>query len=298
MKRNLYRLFLGGLCVLGAYLLYWVYQNWHMLDVLNPAGSIASDQRNILFFACALSLIVIVPVFILIFFIAWRYRDTNKKQVKYLPKWDHNHKLEAIWWGIPIILILILAVVTWVSSHALDPYKPLASTKKPLTVQVVALDWKWLFIYPEQGVASVGHLEIPEETPINFLITSDAPMNSFWIPKLGGQVYAMAGMQTKLHLIANETGTYNGMSANISGEGFAHMRFTVNSVTEGKFGEWVNNTRHSQNILNKQTYEELAKPSIKHPVTLYSSVEPGLYDTVLMKYMAPPADKREESSND
>ena len=256
------------------------------IAVLSPAGKIAGHQRDLLIFASALSLLVIIPVFTLIFYIAWKYRASNTK-AQYSPKWDHSHKLEFIWWAIPIVLILVLAIVTWKSSHDLDPYKPLASHKKPLTVQVVALDWKWLFIYPEQNIATVNYLAIPEQTPINFQITADAPMNSFWIPKLGGQVYAMAGMQTKLHLIANDVGTYQGASSNLSGEGFADMKFTVKSMNEGDFGAWINNTRHSTQILDAITYAKLAEPSKKNPVSHYSSVTPGLYDTVIMKYMMP-----------
>lgn len=288
-----YKLFILAILAVAAVLLVLLFMNRSNFAVLNPEGTIASQQRDLLVFASALSLIVIVPVFFLIFFIAWKYRDSNTK-AKYSPNWDHDHKLEFIWWAIPIVLIVILAIVTWVSSHNLDPYKPLASNKKPVTIQVVALEWKWLFIYPEQKIATVNYVEFPEKTPVNFQITADAPMNSFWIPKLGGQVYAMAGMQTKLHLMADREGVYDGSSSNISGEGFAGMRFKARSSSQANFERWVENVQHSPNKLSTSEYKKLAKQSKNHPQTLYASFESGLYDTVMMKYMKP---KPEEKTN-
>lgn len=252
--------------------------------ILQPAGTIASQQRDLIIFASVLSLFVIIPVFVLLGFILWRYRDGNVK-AKYRPNWDNNRTLETIWWGLPMFIILILAVVTWKTSHSLDPYRALDSKTKPLTVQVIALQWKWLFIYPEQNIATVNYLQIPEDTPINFEITSDAPMNSFWIPQLGGQIYAMTGMETKLHLMADEPGTYRGMSANISGEGFAGMNFAVVSTTNSDFNDWVQSVWQSPTSLTKDIYSELAKPSKDQPITLYSSRDQDLFDTVMMKYM-------------
>jgi len=275
--------------ILAAVILLVMYRS-HFV-VLNPEGTIADKQRDLLVFASLLSLIVVIPVFFLVFFIALKYRAGNKKAT-YAPHWDHNHKLEFIWWGIPIILILILAVITWKSSHDLDPYKPLASNKKPVTIQVVALEWKWLFIYPEQNIATVNYVEFPEKTPINFQITADAPMNSFWIPKLGGQVYAMAGMETKLHLMANTEGLYDGSSANISGEGFAGMRFKARSSSEQNFKQWVDDVQHSPDKLTAAEYQKLAKQSKNNPQALYASYEPGLYDTIMMKYMSPKAEAK------
>jgi cytochrome o ubiquinol oxidase subunit 2 len=287
-----YLLLIVSFVTIVAILVVLLFNHHGSIAVLSPEGKIAGHQRDLLVFATGLSLLVIIPVFTLAFYIAWKYHEDNKKS-KYQPKWDHNHSLEFVWWTIPIILIIILAIVTWKSSHDLDPYKPIESHKKPLTVQVVALEWKWLFIYPEQNIATVNYLEIPEKTPINFQITADAPMNSFWIPKLGGQVYAMAGMQTKLHLMADKTGTYNGASANLSGEGFSGMKFIVKSSTEGDFGTWVNNARHSKETLSKDAYTTLAKPSKNNAKQYYSSVDPALYDTVMKKYMAPPESHKE-----
>jgi cytochrome o ubiquinol oxidase subunit II len=254
--------------------------------ILQPKGYIAQQQYDLLIFATLLSLIVVIPVFVLLAFILWRYREGNKKAT-YKPDWGGNLGLELVWWGVPIILIVILAVVTWQSSHALDPFKPLDSHKKPVRVQVIALQWKWLFIYPDHNVASVNYLHIPEDTPINFELTSDAPMNSFWIPQLGGQIYAMSGMTTKLHLMANEPGTYDGMSANISGEGFADMKFITKSTSESDFQKWITASKKSQNKLDQSSYDTLAKPSLKATKQTYHFTDKELYNRVINKYMTP-----------
>ena len=254
--------------------------------VLNPAGVIASQQRNLLIFATLLMLLIVLPVFGLTFFIAWRYRASNAHgAAKYHPEWDHNAKLETLWWGLPCLIILVLAIVAWNSSHSLDPYKPLQSTQAPLTIQVVALQWKWLFLYPEQQIASLNYVEFPANTPINFEITSDAPMNSFWIPRLGGQVYAMAGMNTQLHLMASQPGIFQGSSANLSGSGFANMKFTAHASTANDFGDWVRNTKTSQGDLSLSSYEELARPAVAQTPKQFGSYDPSLYNTVIMKYM-------------
>ena len=265
-------------------------------DVLSPAGEIASRQKDLIVFTTALSLIVIVPVFWLLTVFAYKYRASNKK-AKYQPELDGNPKLEFIWWAIPIIIIGVLSVVAFKTSHSLDPYKPLSSDKKPLTVQVVALDWKWLFIYPEQKVASVNELNIPANTPINFQITADAPMNSFWIPKLGGQIYAMAGMQTKLHLEAAKEGEYYGSSANLSGKGFAGMNFKTIATSEDNFQAWVSKAHSLGLSLDTQTYQQLAEPSENNPVTIYNLKQPSLYNDIIMSYMAPEHKSKNDNDN-
>jgi cytochrome o ubiquinol oxidase subunit 2 len=254
------------------------------ISLLQPKGTIANQQYDLLVFASVLSLIVVIPVFTMLIVFSWKYRASNKK-AKYTPNWDSNKKAEAVWWGVPIILIIILSIVTWNTTHSLDPYKPLSSSTPPVNVQVVSLQWKWLFIYPDYGVATVNYLQIPEQTPINFTITSDAPMNSFWIPDLGGQIYAMAGMQTKLHLMADGTGTYRGISNNISGEGFSDMVFSVQSTSKTDFSSWVESTKNTTNVLSEETYNKLALPSIEESTTTFSDVQPGLYTTILNKYM-------------
>lgn len=255
--------------------------------VLNPQGEIADRQRTLLIFASALSLIIVLPVYMLLVFFAWRYRDSNKKAA-YRPNWANNKWLEIIWWGIPCILIAILAVVAYRTSHELDQFRPLDSDVKPVEVQVVALQWKWLFIYPEQQVASVNLMPIPEKTPINLSLTSDAPMNAFWVPSLGSQMYAMSGMSSKLHILANHTGDFNGSSANISGEGFADMAFTVRSQTREDFDTWVNATRGHTEGLDMALYDELAKPGTVDQPVFYTLADAQLYDKIVMKYMTPP----------
>ena len=265
------------------------YLRTHNVAVLEPAGEVGQKERGLIIFAVLLSVLVVVPVFALAIFIAVRYREGNHKKnrkVKYSPDWDHSRLFESLWWGIPIIIIGILSVVAWVSSHALDPYKPLASTTKPLTIQVVSMDWKWLFVYPAQHMASVNLVEFPVDTPINFEITSDTVMNSFWVPNLGGQIYAMPGMSTQLHLMADKIGSFPGSSANISGSGFSGMTFTAKSVTQADFNKWTAAAQTSPS-LNLAAYEELAKPTKNNPVTYYSSPTGALYDYTVMKYMEP-----------
>ncbi len=297
MTKQQVKILLSTLLILGvAGLTAWLLQNSN-IAVLNPKGLIATQQRDLIITATLLTLIVVIPVFILTFFIAWKYRAGNPK-AKYTPDWDHHKGLEFAWWAIPSAIILVLSVITWTSTHELDPYKPIQSTKKAVTIQVVALQWKWLFIYPEQNIATVNYIQFPEDTPINFEITADAPMNSFWIPQLGGQVYAMAGMKTKLHLMAGETGSYHGSSANLSGEGFSGMRFEAKATSGADFDAWVKTTQQSSNALTPASYHELSEPSQNNPVTVYSRSTPGLYDDIIMKFMSPhaPADAHSDQS--
>jgi cytochrome o ubiquinol oxidase subunit 2 len=223
---------------------------------------------------------------VMLFLFAWKYREGNE-HAKYSPNFDSSRKLESIWWGVPFAIIFVLSIITWSSSHDLDPFKPLSAAGKPVNVQVVALQWKWLFIYPDYNIASVNFLQTPTNTPVNFEITSDAPMNSFWIPQLGGQVYAMSGMTTHLHLMAGRGGDYSGKSANISGKGFAGMTFTARASSQSDFNVWVARVSQKNNNLTLETYNELAKPSENNPTAYYSSVDKTLYDTVVSKYMAP-----------
>lgn len=256
------------------------------IAVLNPKGLIASQQRDLIVTTTLLMLIVVVPVFILTFVIAWKYREGNKS-AKYTPDWDHHPVIEGLWWGIPFAIIAVLAVMAWNSSHELDPFKPLNTNAKPVVIQVIALQWKWLFIYPEQNIASVNFVHFPASTPVNFRITADAPMNSFWIPQLGGQIYAMAGMNTKLHLIADEPGSFNGSSANISGAGFAGMTFTAKASSQADFDSWIEAVKQEAGQLTFDEYEELAQPSKNNPVAYYSNTDSDLFERIIAKYMSP-----------
>lgn len=254
--------------------------------ILNPHGMIAADEKRLIIIATVLMLIVVIPVIIMTFGFAWKYRESNTK-AKYTPNWSHSTILEIIWWAIPCVIIAILATITWETTHELDPYKPLSVSGKPITIEVVALDWKWLFIYPEQNIATVNFIQFPVHVPINFKITSDAPMNSFMIPALGGQIYAMAGMQTQLHLIADEEGTYNGMSVSFSGPGFSDMKFLAKASSLEEFNQWVATVKQSPQKLDQETYGVLAKPSEKNKVEYYSSVPNKFYDDLIMKFMMP-----------
>lgn len=254
------------------------------IPVLNPQGEIANQQYTLILITVVLGMFVIIPVFILLFTIAWKYRAGNKK-AKYEPDLEGNTALEVLWWVIPFLIILVLAIITHISTHALDPYKELKSDKKAVTVQVVSLKWNWLFIYPENGTATLNYMNIPEKTPINLTLTSDSPMNSFWVPALAGQVYTMSGMSTKLHLMADKVGTYNGSTANISGEGYADLRFKVNSMSEADFKTWIEKAAHSSNMLTMKSYQEITDAHEHMSDTTYMLMATGLYDSIVMKYM-------------
>jgi len=215
---------------------------------------------------------------------AWRYRASNTKAT-YAPRWSHSTAIEVVVWTIPVIIIAILATLTWTSSHELDPYKPIESSVKPINVDVVSMDWKWLFIYPDYNIATVNELAFPVDTPVNFRITSTTVMNSFFIPQLGSQIYSMSGMQTKLHLIARETGTFAGLSANYSGPGFSDMHFKAHATTQQGFEDWVAKVRASSNPLTTEGFAALNKPSERNPVTYFSDTPPSMFDFILHSQM-------------
>ncbi|MFC3338364.1 ubiquinol oxidase subunit II [Paracandidimonas soli] len=263
--------------------------------VLSPSGDIAIQQRDLIYISVALMLIVIIPVMILTVVFAWRYRASNK-DATYSPEWDHSTKIELVVWSIPLLIIIALGAITWVSTHKLDPYRPLdriaadrpvPADAQPLVVEVVALDWKWLFLYPEYGIATVNELAAPVDRPITFHMTSSSVMNSFYIPALAGQVYTMAGMQTKLHAVINEPGTYKGFSANYSGAGFSGMHFQFHGMDDAGFGQWVERVRQSSDELSRTTYLQLEAPSEREPVRYYGSVANGLYDAILNRCVEP-----------
>ncbi|MEM7175251.1 MAG: ubiquinol oxidase subunit II [Chlamydiota bacterium] len=285
MKRG-FKIAVIVLLFLGVIALTALFLSRHSIAVLDPKGIIAKRERELIITASLLMLIVVIPVLVLTLVFAWRYRETNLK-AKFTPDWEHNSIAEYCWWGVPLAIIAVLAVITWRSSHELNPFKPLVSDKKPLPIQVVALQWKWLFIYPEQGIATVNFVQFPAETPINFEITADAPMNSFWIPQLGGQIYAMPAMRTKIHLIANEIGQFRGSSANISGKGFAGMIFTAKASSEADFGRWLEEVKQKSQPLDFDDYNRLAEPSENNPVATYTLPEVDLFDRIVMKYSPP-----------
>jgi cytochrome o ubiquinol oxidase subunit II len=214
------------------------------------------------------------------FGVAWWFRASNAR-ARYRPDWEFSGTLELIIWAIPLLVITFLGGIAWFGAHTLDPYKALPSSAQPLEVQVVSLDWKWLFIYPDEGVASVNQLAIPAGTPVSFELTSSGVMNSFFVPQLAGQIYTMAGMVTYLNLQADRPGTYRGMSANFSGDGFADMHFNVEAVTSERFAQWVTSTRSAGPALDKQAYADLVKPSTAVAPFTYRSVTPGLFAGLL-----------------
>lgn len=257
----------------------------HPPALLTPKGVIAAKERSLMITATLLMLIVVTPVYVMTFLIVWRYHESNH-HARYEPDWDGDRRLEFAWWAVPTLIITILAIVTWNSSHSLDPFKSL-SAEPPLKIQVVALQWKWLFIYPKQNIASVNFVQFPEKRPVEFDITSDAPMNSFWIPQLGGQIYAMSGMSTKLNLQASKSGDFEGLSANISGTGFSGMKFIARASSVSDFQSWAQGIKRNQKQLTLAVYDRLSLPSRDQPVVYYGWTEPDLYNKVVMKFMAP-----------
>ncbi|MGE5649462.1 MAG: ubiquinol oxidase subunit II [Bacillota bacterium] len=265
--------------------------------VMNPSGDIAAQQANLVLVSTLLMLLIIVPVIALIVLFAWRYRKNNTA-AKYDPEWDHSTKLELVIWGAPLLIIIALGLLTWISTHLLDPYRPLQridanrpipADTKPLEVQVVALDWKWLFIYPEQGIATVNELATPVDVPVRFKITASNVMNSFYIPALAGQIYAMPGMDTTLNAVINKPGEYEGFSANYSGAGFSHMRFKYYGMSAADFEGWVQKTKAAGGELKRADYLVLEKPSEREPVRRYGKVEADLYHAIVNRCVAPGA---------
>jgi cytochrome o ubiquinol oxidase subunit 2 len=279
--------------------------------LLSPSGDVALQQRNLIIISTVLMLIIIIPVIFLTFLFAWRYRASNTAAT-YDPEWHHSTILELLIWAAPLLIIIALGAVTWVSTHKLDPYRPLdridsertvPADSRPLIVEVVALDWKWLFLYPELGIATVNELAAPVDRPIQFKITASNVMNSFFIPALAGQIYAMPGMETKLQAVINQAGVYDGFSANYSGAGFSGMRFKFHGLSDGDFDRWVQQVKSGGAVagvsgsgtagtamrplnLSRDAYLKLEQPSENVAVRRYASVAPGLYNAILNRCVA------------
>jgi len=273
---------LGTAAVLGAVLLT---AGCGLADapVLDPKGPVALAERDLLFTAIAFMLVVVIPVFVLTFWFAWRYRG-SAKTARYDPDWSYSARIDAVVWLVPALIVVALGVLLWINTHRLDPYKQLSSTGPRLEVEVVAQDWKWLFIYPDQRIATVNQLVFPSRTPLSLRLTSDTVMNSFFIPALGGQIYAMAGMVTQLHLLADSPGQFTGRNTQYSGAGFSDQQFEAIALSQEDFDVWVAEVKQSPEQLDAATYRALAAPSRKHPVTHYSTVEANLFGKVIAKY--------------
>jgi cytochrome o ubiquinol oxidase subunit 2 len=248
--------------------------------VLDPQGPVAHAERQILFNSLGIMLAIVIPTILATLGVAYWFRESNKR-ARYLPDFTYSGRVEVLVWSIPLMTVILVGGVAWVGAHDLDPRKSISPEVKPVTVQVVSLDWKWLFILPDQGIASVNHLTVPVGTPINFELTSSGVMNSFFVPQLGSQIYTMSGMATHVQLQADHPGTYRGLSAQFSGDGFADMRFTVDAVPAQQFEQWVATTRDSGPVLDAQTYAELAKPSEAVTAFTYRAIAPGLFNTIL-----------------
>jgi cytochrome o ubiquinol oxidase subunit II len=248
--------------------------------VLEPKGPIAFAERQILLNALGIMLAIVIPVIVTTLGVAFWFRASNER-ARYLPDFAYSGRLEMLVWSVPAMTVLLVGGVAWVGAHDLDPGKPISSTVKPVNVQVVSLDWKWLFIYPEQEIASVNKLVVPVGTPISFELTSSSVMNSFFVPQLGSQIYTMSGMATRLHLQADHLGTYAGISAMFSGDGFPDMRFTVEAVTDDGFAQWVRQTRETGSVLDKQAYADLAKPSKAVAPSTYRGIVPDLFSSIV-----------------
>ena len=263
--------------------------------VLNPAGDIALQQRDLIYLSTGLMLLVIVPVLILIVLFAWWYRSGNR-EATYDPKFHHSTALDLGIWSIPLLIIICLGAVTWSSTHLLDPFRRLDRISEgrpanpdvaPMVVQVVSMDWKWLFIYPEQNIATVNELVLPVDREVRFDMTSTNMMNTFYVPTMAGMIYTMPGMRSQLHAVLNRAGEYQGMSANYSGAGFSDMRFRVRGVTQPQFEQWARQTQATGAVLTTAGYLALEAPTEKHPATLYSSAPRGLFERIVNRCVKP-----------
>ena len=254
--------------------------------VLDPRGPVGIAEKAILIDSLAIMLAIVVPTIAAMLGIAWWFRAANTRARRY-PNWAYSGQLELIVWGIPLLTIMLLGGVAWVGSHALDPAKPLASTAPTLNIQVVSLDWKWLFIYPDQGIASVNLLVIPVGRPVHFALTSASVMNSFFIPRLGSMIYTMNGMTTQLNLSADAPGAYRGLSSHFSGDGFSDMHFDVRAVSLDAFASWIALTRTRGTALTTESYTSLAKPSIAVQPYTYGGVDADLFSRIAIQALPP-----------
>jgi cytochrome o ubiquinol oxidase subunit II len=261
--------------------------------VLDPQGPVASAERLILLNATAIMLVVVVPVIILTLAFAWWYRASNKRST-YSPDWSYSGHIELVVWSIPAMVVILLAGVAWTGSHLLDPARELQSDVKPIRIEVVSLDWKWLFIYPDLRVATINDLVVPAGTPVEFMLTSATVMNSFFVPQLGSQIYTMPGMTTRLNLMADHPGDYPGLSAHFSGDGFSDMRFMLHAVPESEFSSWLARTQGEAAALDADTYSQLARAGSNTQAQAYSGVDPMLFEHIVQTTAQPLAAPRQE----
>ena len=275
------RLIFIGIVSLGMVLMF---TGCDQLLLFDPKGPVGSSERSLIIIAFVLMLIVVIPVFVMAFWFALKYRASNTRST-YAPKWDYSAAVDWIIWLVPVAIVTVLAYLAWSSTFSLDPYKPIHSENKPLRIEVVSMDWNWLFIYPDQDIAVVNKLVFPAGVPVSFRLTSATVMTSFFIPQLGSQMYAMAGMQTRLNLLADEAGTYTGQNQEFSGKGYSDMHFQVIAAFPGQFEEWVKKVKQSPDRLDLARYEEISKPTGGGLSILFSSVRPDLFEHIVHTYM-------------
>jgi cytochrome o ubiquinol oxidase subunit 2 len=282
MKRKKYSILVALLGLGGGTLL----TGCSSVVLFYPGGPIGDTERFVIIAAAVLMAIVVFPVFFMGFWFPYKYRASNTKST-YTPKWRDSEKIDAIVWGVPMVIVTFLAILAWTSTHELDPFKPIPAGGDPIHIEAVALDWKWLFIYPDQNIATVSQIAFPVNVPVSFKLTSDTVMTSFFIPQLGSQIYAMAGMQTRLHILARYPGSYRGQNQQFSGKHYADMFFTAKAVSPEEFQTWLKKVAQSPEKLDLARYQDLARQSPGYPVTYFSSVAPNLFDQIMSKYTPP-----------
>jgi cytochrome o ubiquinol oxidase subunit II len=254
--------------------------------ILDPKGPVGSAERTILFNSLAIMLAIVIPTIVATLAFAWWYRDSNER-ARYTPDFVYSGRIELVVWSIPTLVILFLGGIIWIGSYQLDPYKPIESGKTPLEVEVVSLDWKWLFLYPAEGVASVNELVIPVGTPVHFSLTSASVMNTFFVPQLGSMIYTMNGMTSQLHLQADHEGSYYGRSAHFSGDGFPKMQFQTRAVGDAAFADWVAKAKASEATLDDAAYATLARQSIGDPPKTLRLADPHLFHRIATQALPP-----------
>lgn len=273
MTRFLKLMLLGSLLSLGAC-------DWALFD---PKGPVAAQQSELIIWSALIMLVVVVPVIVMSIWFPIQFRASNEKS-DYQPNWEHSNLIELVVWAIPLAIIIVLGTITYKTSHSMDPRAPLESDRDTMVVQVVAMDWKWLFIYPEYEIATVNEMAMPVDTPVEFLVTSDTVMNSFFIPQLGTQIYAMSGMENRVHLMASEEGIYPGMSANYSGFGFSGMKFNAIATDDAGFAAWVESVKQSPDVLTDERFKQLQEKTRDVKPMHFSSVNPLLFSIIIEHY--------------
>jgi cytochrome o ubiquinol oxidase subunit 2 len=256
------------------------------MNILDPQGPIGAAEKTILIDSLGIMLAIVLPTILAIFAFAYWFRASNAK-ARYLPNWEYSGRIELVVWSVPTLTIILLGGVAWIGAHLLDPAKALEGSGKPLTIQAVSLDWKWLFIYPDQKVATINTLTVPAGVPLHFELTSSSVMNVFFIPQFGSMIYTMNGMATQLNLKADRPGTFQGLSAHFSGDGFSDMNFDVHVVPSEQFSQWAQDNSHAEKSLDEHGYGEIARPSMKSRPAIYRLADPQLFDSIVMQKVPP-----------